>query len=105
MIIALEEFGIEQLIKLATNVYDAGIFPEDLSRSIFIAMSETNGDIDFELHRTFSLMIHATEILLRATLLRARSKVRKETSEEQYGFMDDRGTRNAIFILRLMERG
>ena len=33
---------------------------------------------------------------------RARSKVRKEISEEKYGFMDERGTRNAIFVMRLM---
>jgi len=46
-------------------------------------------------------MCHVTKILLRVILLRARSKVRQEISEEQYGSMDDRGTRNAIFALRL----
>ena len=38
MIIALEEFGIEQLTKIANKVYDAGTFPEDFSKSIFIAL-------------------------------------------------------------------
>ena len=45
-------------------------------------------------------MSHITKILLRAILIRARSKVRPEISEEQYGFMEDRGTRNAIFMMR-----
>ena len=45
-------------------------------------------------------MSHITKILLRVILTRARSKVRPEISEEQYGFMEDRGTRNAMFMMR-----
>ena len=45
-------------------------------------------------------MSHITKIILRVILIRARSKVRPEISEEQYGFMEDRGTRNAIFMMR-----
>ena len=45
-------------------------------------------------------MSHITKILLRVVLIRARSKARPEISEEQYGFMEDRGTRNAIFMMR-----
>ena len=47
-------------------------------------------------------MSHVIKTLLRGIVLRARSKVRQEISEEQYGFMVDRGTRNAIFVMRLM---
>ena len=35
-------------------------------------------------------------------MLRARNKIRSEISEEQYGFMQDKGTRNAIYILRIL---
>ena len=35
-------------------------------------------------------------------MLRARNKVRQEISDEQYGFMEDRGTRNAIHMMRFM---
>ena len=38
IIIALEEFGIEQLTKFANKMYDAKQFPEDLPKSIFIAL-------------------------------------------------------------------
>ena len=44
-------------------------------------------------------MSHVTKIILRVILLRARSKIRPEISEEQYGLMQDKGTRNAIYIL------
>ena len=103
MITALEEVGIEQLTKFADKVYDAGTFPEDLSKSKFIALPKTNGATECGLHHTISLMIHVAKILLRVILLRSRSAVRQEISEEQYGFMDGRGTQNAIFVLRLMD--
>ena len=102
MIIALEEFGIEQLTKFANKVYDAGKFPDELSKSIFIALPKVNGAIECDLHRTISLMSHVTKIILRVILLRARNKVRQEISDEQYGFMKDRGIRNAIYMMRLM---
>ena len=102
MIIALQQFGIEQLTKFANKVYDAGTFSEDLAKSIFIALRKTNGATQCELHRTINFVSHVTKTLLRVILLRARSKVRQELSGEQYGFMDDRGTRNAIFVMRVM---
>ena len=100
--ITLEKFGIEQLTKFANKLYDAGTFPEDLAKSIFIALPHTDGATECELHRTIRLTSHVTKILLRVILLRARIKVRQEISEEQYGFMDDRGTLNAIFVMRVM---
>ena len=61
--------------------------------------------IECELHRIISLMSHVTKIILRVIMIRARHKIRPEVSEEQYGFMQDKGTRNAIYILRvLLER-
>ena len=42
------------------------------------------------------------EKAFRVILLRARNKVRQEISDEQYGFMKDRGTRNAIYMMKLM---
>ena len=50
-------------------------------------------------YRTISLMSQITTISLRANLLRARSKVRPNISEEQYDFMDDRGTWNTILMI------
>ena len=95
MIIALEEFGIEQLTKFANKVYDAGKFPDELSKSIFIALPKVNEAIECDLHSTISLMSHGTKIILRVILLRARNKVRQEISAK------DRGTRNAIYMMRL----
>ena len=47
MIIALVEFGIEQLTKLANKVYDAGTFPDHLSkRHKKLMLMLTDVDID-----------------------------------------------------------
>ena len=33
---------------------------------------------------------------------RIRNKIHPEISTEQYGFMKDKGTKNAIFVLRML---
>ena len=77
-------------------------YDEKIDESIFIAIPKKIGTTECELHRTISLMSHVTKIILRVILLRARSKIGPEMSEEQYGFMQDKGTRNAIYILRTL---
>ena len=47
-------------------------------------------------------MSHITKILLRVCINRMRTKINFEISEEQYGFQPDKGTRNAIYILRMI---
>ena len=47
-------------------------------------------------------MSQITKIVLRVILERIRGKIRREISEEQYGFMQGKGTRNAIYILRML---
>ena len=83
-------------------MYDDGIFPEDLSKSIFIALPKKPGAVDCEQHRTISLMSHVTKIILRILLLRARSRIKPEIGKEQFGFVEDAGTRNAIYVLRMI---
>ena len=43
---------------------------------------------------------HVTKIILRILLLRARSRITPEIEKEQFGFVEDAGTRNVIFVLR-----
>ena len=54
---------------------------------------------------TISLMSHVTKLVLRILMNRLRARSLMEISQVQYGLMPDRGTRNAIFVLRrLVER-
>ena len=57
-----------------------------------------------ELHRTISLMSHIIKIILRVIMARSRSKTRPEIGKEQYGFVEDAGTRNAILMGRILSK-
>ena len=102
MIKALDDFGIEKITILANEIYDNGKIPEDLSRSIFIMIPKKPGAIECELHRTISLMSHIIKLILRIIMTRTRRAIRPEILQAQCGFVADAGTRNAIFMIRLL---
>ena len=100
MIEALEVYGVEKLTEIINKIYDDGKFPEDLSKSIFITLPKKPSAIDCEQHCTISLMSHVTKIILRVLLLRFRSRIQPKIGREQFGFVEDTGTRNSIIVLR-----
>ena len=102
MLEALEECGVEKLTDIINKIYDDGEFPEDLNKSIFIAIPKKPGAVECEQHHTISLMSHITKIILRILLLRARSRITPEIGVEQFGLVEYSGTRNAIFVLRMI---
>ena len=71
-----------------------------MRKSTFIAIPKVAGTAECNKHRTISLMI--TKILLRIILDRARNKIMVEVAEEQYGCGVGKGTRNAIFVTRML---
>ena len=53
-------------------------------------------------HRTISIMSQLLgKIVLRVILNIIRNKLRPEIPEDQYGFVNGKGTANAIFLLRM----
>ena len=64
MTVALEDFGIQKLAEMLNEVYDSRDIPEDLSKSIFIALPKKPVAIELELHRTVSLFNHIVKIFL-----------------------------------------
>ena len=102
MINALEDYGLERTTKLLNKIYDTGKIPDDMKKSVFIPLPKKPGATECTQHRTISLMSHITKLLLRIIMLRARKKIHAEIAEEQFGFMRDKGTRNAIYTLRML---
>ena len=47
-------------------------------------------------------MTDITNLILRVVMNRVRGRTLQEIAPEQYGFMPDKGIRNAIFVLRIM---
>ena len=69
---ALDETGIDTVVKLLNDIYNTGYIPEELRRSIFIALPKKPGAVECEEHRTISLMSHVLKILLRIIMKRIR---------------------------------
>ncbi|RUS77743.1 hypothetical protein EGW08_014502 [Elysia chlorotica] len=115
---ALDDYGMDKITSLLNEIYETGQIPADITKSIFIALPKKPGATECELHRTISLMSHMTKlhrtislmshmtkILLRIIMKGVRNKIKPEIAEEQCGFVEGKGTANAIFILRnLLER-
>ena len=99
---ALDEVGIEQMTNLANEIYDRSKFPAEMCKSIFITLPKISGTSKCELHRTISLISHVTKLILRILLERFRGRTAGEIAEEQYGFTPDKGTCNAIFLVRML---
>lgn len=102
MVEAMGDEGLEIYHKIFNYIYDSGKLPDDFLRSVFITLPKKPGAVDCKDFRTISIMSHSVKILLRIIIERIRSKLRPEISDEQFGFMPDKGTRNAIFILRML---
>ena len=102
MILASGNFGLRKIVELANKIYNTGYIPKEMYRSIFIAIPKKPNAVECSLHRTISLMSIITKIILRVILNRLKRKIKPEIGEEQYGFMEGKGTRNAIFNMRMI---
>ena len=99
---ALNHFGLELLQLLANAIYNKGVFPDELYKSTFITIPKKSGAVDCENFRTISILSHVTKVILRVIMLRIRNKIHPEISTEQHGFMKDKETKNAIFVLCML---
>ena len=102
MLKALGEEGINMLHSLVNKIYDSGIIPDDMLKSVFIALPKKANTMECDQHRTISLMSHTLKLLLKIVLERCRARIRPEIPMCQFGFMPDRCTRNAIYVIRML---
>ncbi|XP_020910637.1 uncharacterized protein LOC110248415 [Exaiptasia diaphana] len=102
MMEALEDLGVEKITRLSNLIYQESQIPVKMCKSIFITLPKKLGANKCELHRTISLKSHVTKLVLRILLERIKGRTIGEMADEQYGFSQDKGTRNAIFIMRML---
>ena len=101
-IVKLGASNIDFLVKLMNKIYEEGKVPQELRHSVFIALPKKPKAQDCENFRTISLMKHVAKILQKVLLNRMKGTLRAKIAECQYGFLPDKSTRNAIFILRVL---
>ena len=83
-------------------MYETGNIVDSMYESVYVALYNVDGSLEYNKRRTLSIMDHITKILLRIILKRIRSKIRPNISDEQIGFVSDKGTSNALFSLRVL---
>lgn len=91
---------LEVTTKLMKDIYSSGYALEDLLESIVTALPQKSGAIDCEEYRTFNLVCHVTNVLMRILMKRIRSKIKTENEYEQCGFALGKATTRATYILR-----
>ena len=102
MIEACEDLGTEKIVDLANTIYNSGVIPSQMKESVFITIPKKGDLLKCSNYRLISLMSHVTKIILRVLMNRIKMKIYAEVSWSQFGFRKNKGTRNAVFVMRTL---
>jgi len=100
----LGETANEELEEICQQIYDTGKWPKDFLRTVMVPLKKKANATECSDHRTISLIVHASKILLKILTKRIESKIAaiNYIGEDQYGFRKGRGTRDAVSVLRCL---
>ena len=102
---ATGELGIDLLWKWCKAIWEQQEWPTDWCRAVFLPIYKKGSKEECNNHRTISLIVHASKILLKIIVNRIKIKYSTEISEEQAGFVEGRGTREHVVNVRqVMEK-
>ena len=95
ILVAARAYWLEEITGLTPMMYNHGYFPYDLNKFILITLPKISGTSKSDTHHTVRIMSHITKLILRVVMSRVCVRTLPEIVQEQYGFMSDKGTRNA----------
>ena len=78
------------------------MWPEDWLELVLIPIGKKSQTKRYEQHRTISLIVHASKVILLVLTRRIETKVNAYLSNDQFGFRKGVGTREAIAAMRLL---
>src|SRR5690349_23122896 len=96
------EKGVEIMSRLINKIYKSGHIPEYFRKSIFVPVPKVNRAQVCSDFRTIALISHASKVLLHLIKRRITPIVERQLGESQMGFRKGKGTRDAIFQLRMI---
>ena len=99
---SMGERGMEIMTSLINKIYKSGYIPEDFRKSIFLPITKVSRAQDCNDFRTIALISHASKVLLHLIKRRITPIVERHVGESQMGFRKRKGTRDAIFQLRMI---
>ena len=93
---AVGTFGISKVTELPNIIYNSGEVQKQMLQSIFIALPNKAGTIEYVNYRLISLMSHIMKIILRILMNRNERRINEAISDVQFGYKSGKGTRNAV---------
>ena len=96
---------LNQFIKLCKKIYEKGVWPSVFKRSVLVPLEKKRNATRCEDFRTISLISHAAKVVLRIIKRSLETKAEEFLENDQFKFRKERGTREAIGVMRcLVER-
>ena len=96
------EKGIQIMTRLINKIYKSGYIPEDFRESIFVPIPKVSKAQECGDFRTIALISHASKVLLHLIKRRITPIIERQLGDSQMGFRKGKGTRDAIFQLRMI---
>lgn len=94
--------SMKRLTDLINNIYNTGIWPQDLLKTTLIPIPKKSNAKECKDHRTISCICHVTKLITKILLKRIGGKIEENMGEDQFGFRKGKGTRDAIGCLRMI---
>ena len=91
----------KRMTNLINKIYNTGYIPEEFRKSIFVPLPKVSKSQECSDFRTIALISHASKVLLHL-LKRRISAIIGQLEESQMGFRKGKGTRDAVFQLRMI---
>ena len=82
------------------EIWRTGEWQTDWTISEMVTLPKVSGTQECNKHRTLSLISHASKILLDIIRHRVTYFTKNEIGEEQFGFVSEKGTTDAMLVLR-----
>lgn len=102
---ALKTLGscaISRITELINKIYDTGIWPEDLLKTILLPLPKKPNATQCKDFRTISFICHLTKAITKIVMKRIDGKIENNIGDDQFGFRKGRGTRDAIACVRML---
>ena len=87
--------GKKQILSLCKKIYIEGEWPQEFMETSLLPIPKKSNAKKCKEFRTISLISHTAKILFRILNRRLRSKM-----EEEFGFRNGKGTRDALGLIR-----
>jgi len=100
----LGEGGLKILTKLINTIYEPGEGPKDFTEFTMITLKKKAQATKCSYHRTVSLIAHTGKIIEKILRRRIKRKIEDVLGEDQFGFRRGKGNRDAIGMMRIIEK-